>query len=164
MTAYPTNIKAMAQYLLTQYANNKPTNQRKGKKGDTNRGDDTKSEDKDSNTRDTAGAHVEGTTITEESTPPSREHSIRAHVLEANAQSSRPSRTMEEILGVLPMNDDDFLGNTNPTDVSFDTTNRGEMMTESHTTELNTHKHKEPVTPELLNRVLNVPEMFYGMC
>ena len=26
MTAYPTNIKTMAQYLSTQYANNKPAN------------------------------------------------------------------------------------------------------------------------------------------
>ena len=33
MTAYPPNIKAMAQYLLTQYLNNKPANQRNGKKG-----------------------------------------------------------------------------------------------------------------------------------
>ena len=33
-TAYPPNIKAMCRYLSTQYSNNKPTNQRGGKKGD----------------------------------------------------------------------------------------------------------------------------------
>ena len=48
----------MARYRSTQYANNKPTTQRNGKKGDKNKGDDPKSEDKDSNTRDTTGAHL----------------------------------------------------------------------------------------------------------
>ena len=33
-TAYPTNIKAMARYLSTQYSSNKPANQRGGKKRD----------------------------------------------------------------------------------------------------------------------------------
>ena len=33
-TVYPIKIKAMARYLSTQYSNNKPTNQRRGKKGD----------------------------------------------------------------------------------------------------------------------------------
>ena len=32
MTAYPTNIEAMAQYLSTQYTNNKPANQHISKK------------------------------------------------------------------------------------------------------------------------------------
>ena len=67
------------------------------------------------------------------------------------------------------INDDDFWGNTNPTDVSVDTTNSKEMMVGSHITELHTHthththkhthKHNEPVPPELLNKVLNVPEV-----
>ena len=34
ISAYQNNIKAMARYLSTQYPNNKPTNQRYGKKGD----------------------------------------------------------------------------------------------------------------------------------
>ena len=34
MTAYSPNIEAMARYLSTQYPNNKPANQRNGKKGD----------------------------------------------------------------------------------------------------------------------------------
>ena len=57
-TAYPTNIKAMARYLSTQYPNNNPTNQRRGKKGDEKKGDESKSEDKDSITSGTAGTHV----------------------------------------------------------------------------------------------------------
>ena len=68
-TAYPTNIKAMARYLSTQYPNNKPTNQRGGKKGDKKKGDKSKSKDKDSTTGNTTGTHVEDTTATEESTP-----------------------------------------------------------------------------------------------
>ena len=33
LTAYPSTIKGMARYPSTQYPNNKPTNQRNGKKG-----------------------------------------------------------------------------------------------------------------------------------
>ena len=57
------------------------------------------------------------------------------------------------------MNNDDFLGNTNPTDVSIDTANREEMMAGSHITESHTHKHKEPITTKLLNKVSNVLEV-----
>ena len=56
---------------MTQYPNNKPTNQRGGNKGDKRKGDDPKSEDKDSNTGGTAGAHVEDTTTNENTTAPS---------------------------------------------------------------------------------------------
>ena len=56
----------------------------------------------------TAGAHVEDTTTTEESTAPSGGASIGAHVSETNEQSSRPLCTVEEILGAHPMNDHDF--------------------------------------------------------
>ena len=56
------------------------------------------------------------------------------------------------------MHNGDFWGNTNPTDVSIDTTNSEEMMIGSHITEFNTHKHEELVTNELLNKVSNVPE------
>ena len=61
----------MARYLSTQYPNNKPANQRGGKKGDTRKGDDSKSEDKESITGGTAGAQVEDTATNEDSTAPS---------------------------------------------------------------------------------------------
>ena len=57
------------------------------------------------------------------------------------------------------MHDDLFWGNTNPSDVFIDTTNSKEMMAGSHITKLHTHKYKEPVPPELLNKVLNIPYM-----
>ena len=57
------------------------------------------------------------------------------------------------------MNDDDFWGGTNPSDVSIDTTNSKEMMTGSHIRELHTYKYKEPVSPKLLNKVPNVLEV-----
>ena len=66
---------------------------------------------------------------------------------------------MEEILGAHPMDDDDFLGNTNPTDVLIDTADSEEMMTGSHITEFYTLEHEEPVTAELLNKVANVQEV-----
>ena len=99
MMAYPPNIKRMANYLSTQYPNNKTVNQRDGKKEDTNKGDDLKSKDKDSNTGCTAGAHVGDTTTTEESTVRSGGVSIGSHVLETNEQMSRLPLTVEEILG-----------------------------------------------------------------
>ena len=39
-TAYPTNIESAARYLSTQYANNKPTTQYGGNKGNKRREDD----------------------------------------------------------------------------------------------------------------------------
>ena len=159
MIAYSTNIKEMARYLSTQYPNNKPANQRNGKKGDKNKGGDLKSEDKDSIMRDTTDAHVEDTTTTEETTAPSGGASIGAHVLETNVQLSRPLHIVEEILGAQPTNDYDFWGGTNRSDISVDTTNSEEMMTGSHIIELHTHKYKEPFPPELLNKVLDVPEV-----
>ena len=48
---------------------------------------------------------------------------IGAHVLETHGQSSCSSRTVEEILGARPTNDDVFWGGTNPRDVFIDTTN-----------------------------------------
>ena len=142
-TAYPPNIEGMARYLSTKYPNNKPTNQRNGKKGDTNKEDDPKSEDKDSNTGNIAGAHVGDTTTTEESTAPSGGVSIGAHVLETNKQPSCPLYTVEVILGAHPKNDDSFWGGINPGDVSIDTTNSKEMMAGSHITDLHTHKYEE---------------------
>ena len=41
-TAYPSNIESMDRYLSTQYPNNKPTNQRGGKKGDKRKRDNFK--------------------------------------------------------------------------------------------------------------------------
>ena len=66
---------------------------------------------------------------------------------------------MEDILEAHPMNDDDFWGNTNSTNVSIDTANSEKMMAGSHITEFHTHKRKEPVTTELLNKISNVPEV-----
>ena len=159
-TAYRPDIESMARYLSTQYANNKPTNQRGGKKGDKRKGDDSKSEDKDSNTGGTAGAHVEDTTTTEESTAPSGGASIGAHVLETNQESSRPSRTVDEILGAHPMGGDEFWGNTNPGDVSIDTANSKEMMTGSHITEQHTCKYQGPDRPELLDVASKEPKSY----
>ena len=70
----------------------------------------------------TAGAHVEDIATTEESTAPSGSGgaSIGAQFLKTNEQSFRPSCIIEEILGVHPMNIDDFLDGTNPGDVSID--------------------------------------------
>ena len=87
-TTYPLNIEAMARYLWTQYSNNKPANQRGGKKGDRKKDDESKSEDKDSNTIGTAGAHVDDTMTTEEFIAPSGNPSISAHVSDTNVQLS----------------------------------------------------------------------------
>ena len=136
----------MVRNLSTQYPNNKPANQYGGKKGNKKKIDDSKSEDNDSNIGGTTGAHVENTKTTEESTAPSGAPSIGAYISETNIQSFQSKRTMEEILGAYPMHDDDFWGNTNPTDVSIDIANSEEMMAGSHITEFHTHKHEEPVT------------------
>ena len=50
-------------------------------KGDKKKGDDPKTKDTNSNIDGTAGAHVEDTTTTEESTVHSRGASIGAHIL-----------------------------------------------------------------------------------
>ena len=91
LTAYPFTINEKARYLLTQYPNNKSTNQRNGKKGGSkNSRDDPQYNDKDSNTGGTAGAHVEDTITTGESAATSGGASIGAHILERNEQLSRP--------------------------------------------------------------------------
>ena len=158
-TAYPTNIEAIARHLSTQYPNNKHANQLGGKKGDKKKGDESESEDKDSITGGTAGAHVEDTTTTEESTVPNRTSSISAHVPETNVQSSNSSRNVEEILGAHPIDDDDFWGNTNPTDVSIDTANSEKMMAGSHIIKIHTSKQEEPGTTESLKKASNVPKL-----
>ena len=147
----------MARYLSTQYPNIKPANQRGGKKGDKKKGAESKSEDKDSTTDNTAGAHVEDTTTNEESTVPNKIPNIGTHVSETNVQSSNSLHTVEEILNIHPIDNDDFWGNTNPTDVLIDTANSEEMMAGSHITESHTSKQEEPVTSELLNKASNVP-------
>ena len=76
-----------------------------------------------------------------------------------NVQLSNSPHYIEEILGAHLMNDDDFWGNTNPTEVSIDTANSEEMMAGSHIIEFHTHKHKELFTTELLKQVLNLPEV-----
>ena len=106
----------------------------------------------------TTGAHVEDTTITKESIPPSRGASIGAHVLETNQESSRPSSTVDGILGAHPMDGDEFLGNNNPGDVSIDTANRKEMMIGSHITKQHTCVYKGPNQPELLEVASKEPK------
>ena len=82
-------------------------------------------------------------------------------MLETNEQSSNSSRTVEEILGAHPINNDDFWGNTNPTDVSINTATSEEMMMRSHITEFHTSKQEEPVITELLNKASNVPGLIH---
>ena len=120
--AYPSNIKSMARYLSSQYPNNKLANQRGGNKGNKRKRDDSKSEDNNSNTGGTTGAHVEDTTINEDSTAPSGGASLEAHISERNQALSCQSRTVDEILGAHPVNDA-FWDNTNSIDVSIDTAN-----------------------------------------
>ena len=147
--AYPPNIKAAARYLSTQYPNNKPANQRKGNKRNKRTVDDTKSEDKDSNTGNTAGAHVEYTTTYENTTASSGGASLGAHVSETSQATSRVSRTVEELLGAYPV-DDNFWDNNNPADVSINTVNSEEKMIESHITKFHTHQDEQPVIADLL--------------
>ena len=91
----------------------------------------------------TAGAHVEDTTTNEDTTTPSKGASLGAHVSGRNQAPSRLSRTVDEILGAHPVNDD-FWDNTNPTDVSIDTIKSEEKMAGSHITEFHTHKSEQP--------------------
>ena len=159
-TAYPPGINAMARYLSTQYPNNKLANQRRGKMRDKKKGDDPESKEKDCDIGSTASVYVDNTTTTEEFSAPSGAPSIAVHVSETNVQLSSSPHTMEEILGAHPMNDDDFWDNTNPTGVLIDTANSEEIMTGSHITKFHTHKHAEPVTTELLNKISNVPIVY----
>ena len=131
----------MARYLSTQYPNKNSAYQRKIKKGDRNgkKGDDHKSKDKDNINTGTVGAHVRDTTRTKYSTVSSRGASIGAHVLEATRQLSRPTHSVENILGAHSIGDD-LWGRTNPRDVSIDTTNSKLVMAGSHIKEQ--HKFK----------------------
>ena len=108
-----------------------------GNKGNKRKKDDPKSEDKDSNAGGTAGAHVEDTTTNENTTAPSGGAILGAHVSETNQVPSHLSRTVEEILGADPV-DDNFWDNTNPTDVSIDTVDSEEKMAGSPTTKFHT--------------------------
>ena len=130
-------------YLTTQYPNIKSSNQRRNKE---KKADDPKSKDKDNATTGTAGAHVEDNTTNEDTTAPSGEANPGAHVSETNQTTPPISRTVEQILGAYPI-DDDFWENTNPTDVSIDTVNSEEQMAGSHITKFHTPEDKE-ITPE----------------
>ena len=127
---------------------NKPTNQCGGKRGDKRKGENSQSENKGSNTNDTTGVHVEDTTTNEDSTAPSRGACLGTHVLKINQASSRPSHTVDEILGADPVNDG-FWDNTNPTDVSIATANSEEKMVGSHITKFHSHKDEQPVITDL---------------
>ena len=95
-------IEVAAWYISTQYPNNKPANQRKN---NNEKGDDPKSEDKDNITGDTTRAHVEDTTINEDTAAPSGGADLGAHVSETSQAISCPSDMVEEILGVNPIDD-----------------------------------------------------------
>ena len=58
------------------------------------------------------------------------------------------------------MNNDDFGGGTNPSDMSIDTANSKEMMVGSHIKELHTHKCENLVPSEFLNVVPNEPQAY----
>ena len=124
------------------------------------KGDDPKFEEKDNNTDGTVGAHGGDTTPPEESTAPNGGASIGDHILEANEQSSRPSQTVEEILGSHSMSNDDFWGGFNPSDMSIDTVNSKEITTGSHITKQSTYKYQRPVLPELLNVAPKEPQTY----
>ena len=149
-TAYPADIEAVAWYLSTKYPNNKPANQRRSNKGNKRKGDDPKSEDKDNIMGGTAGTHVEDTTTNENTTAPSGGASLGAHVSETSQATSRPSRTVEKIVGAHPI-DDTFWDNTNPADLSVNTVISEEQMAGSHITKFHTHKDEQPVIVDLLS-------------
>ena len=113
-------------------------------------GDGPKSKDKDNNTTITAGEHVEDGTPSQNSTTSSAGASIGAHVLKATGQSSRPTRSVEDLLGAHPINDN-IWGGTNPSNVSIDTANSKEVMAGSHIREQYTFKFRGSVQPKLLN-------------
>ena len=56
--------------------------------------DDPKYEDKDNATSGTAGAHIEDSTTNEDTTAPSGEASLGAHVSETSQATSPPPRTV----------------------------------------------------------------------
>ena len=57
----------------------------------------------------TTGVHFEDTTTNKNTTAPSGEASLGAYVSETNQATSRPSRTVEEILGAHPIDDTFYL-------------------------------------------------------
>ena len=126
------------RYLSTQYPNNKPGNQRKNKQ---TKGDDPKSEDNDNITGGTAGAHIENITTNKDTTTPSGGDSLGAQVSKTSQATSRPLRTIEEILEADPIYDT-FWDNTNPADVSVDTVDSEKQMTGSHITKFHTLEDK----------------------
>ena len=99
-TTYPTNIKAAAWYLSTQYPNNKSGNQQQQQQ--QQKSHDPKSEDKDNTMGGTAGTDVEDSTTNEDNTPLGGA-SLGAHVSEISQATSPPPRTVQEILGAHPI-------------------------------------------------------------
>ena len=64
------------------------------------------------------------------------------------------------MLGAHPMNDDNFWGGTNPSDMFIDTANNKEVMAGNHTTEQHTFKFQGSVQPELLNMTPYKPHKY----
>ena len=76
--------------------------------------------------------------------------SIGAHVLGATKQPSRPTLSVENLLGAHSI-DDSIWGDSNPCDVSVDTANSKEVMAGSHITKQRTFKFPGFFQRELLN-------------
>ena len=97
-------------------------------------------------TTGTAGAHVKDNITNEETTAPSREFNLGAHVSETN-QATLPyiMYGRKNIRGTWYRWY--FLGNTNPTDVPIVTVNSEIQMAGSHITKFHTSEDKE-ITPE----------------
>ena len=96
--------------------------------------------------------NVEDSTINEDTTAPSGEASLGAHVSETNQATFPPPCTMEQILEAHPI-DDTFWENTNPTDVQIDTVNSEEQMAGSHITKFHTPEDKEIAPEGLLSQI-----------
>ena len=147
----------MARYMSTQHPSKNSSHQRKSKRGPKRKeGDNPKSEDKDNSATGTAGAHIGDVTIPKDSNIPSGGASIGTHVLEAIEQSSRPTRSVEDLLGA-HFSNDNIWGGTNPCDVSVNTANSKEVMAGSHIMEQHTVKFRGSIQPEILNVTLYKP-------
>ena len=163
--AYPTIVKTMAWYLLTQYPN-KTIGHQLDKKGDNNgkKGNDSKPEDKDNNTIGTVGAHIGEVTTPEDSIALNNGSSISAYVLEVAKHKFRPARSVEDLLGVHPINDA-IWGRIDPSDVSIDNANSTEIMVCSHIREEQTFTfcRSDPHEFQIWQQTCHVRMIYHGM-
>ena len=88
---------------LSIYHHNSPTTSPvTNVKNKQRKGNDPKYEDMDNITSGTTGVHIEDTTTNKDTTAPSGGVSLGAHISETSQTTSRPSRTVEGILGAHP--------------------------------------------------------------